>query len=148
MQILEKCNDIKWHFIGHLQSNKAAKFATLPNLFIIETVHSQKIATALNEALAKHNSTIVNVYVQVNTSAEDGLSIKRKKIICSNWVILIFISVIWYSAEKSGVLPEDTVPLSKFVIEECHHLKFCGLMTIGKYGYDTSLGLNPDFLVR
>lgn len=72
MQILEKCNDIKWHFIGHLQSNKAAKFATLPNLFIIETVHSQKIATALNEALAKHNSTIVNVYVQVNTSAEDG----------------------------------------------------------------------------
>lgn len=60
----------------------------------------------------------------------------------------IFISVVWYSAEKSGVLPEDTVPLSKFVIEECHHLKFCGLMTIGKYGYDTSLGLNPDFIVR
>lgn len=71
-QVLEKCGDIKWHFIGHLQSNKAAKVVTLPNLYIVETVHSQKIAASLNEALSKNKSSEMNVYVQVNTSAEDG----------------------------------------------------------------------------
>lgn len=43
--------------------------------------------------------------------------------------------------------PDESVSLSKFVIEECPHLKFLGLMTIGKFGYDASEGPNPDFLV-
>ncbi|XKL62191.1 hypothetical protein PGB90_002024 [Kerria lacca] len=100
-QILENCPEIKWHFIGHLQSNKAAKIVTLPNLYIIETIDSKKIASILNTVLIKNASASMNVYVQMNTSLED---------------------------------------------EDCSHLKFCGLMTIGKYGYDTSLGPNPDFL--
>ena len=34
-------NDIKWHFIGHLQSNKIKK-VIVPNLFVIETVDRQR----------------------------------------------------------------------------------------------------------
>lgn len=30
--------DIRWHFIGHLQSNKAKKLLEVPNLSVLETV--------------------------------------------------------------------------------------------------------------
>ncbi len=71
-QILERCKDIKWHFVGHLQSNKASKVVSLPNLYIIETIDSQKLASVVNEAAVKNNTAELNVYVQVNTSLEDG----------------------------------------------------------------------------
>lgn len=41
----------------------------------------------------------------------------------------------------------DLVDLYQSVSENCPHLNLCGLMTIGKYDYDESLGPNPDFLV-
>lgn len=46
--ILEKCKDIKWHFIGHLQSNKVKKVVQLPNLYMIETIDNKKIAEAVS----------------------------------------------------------------------------------------------------
>lgn len=52
------------------------------------------------------------------------------------------------STEKSGVPPNEAANLVKFIMENCPNLKFRGLMTIGKFGYDTSKGPNPDFLVR
>lgn len=33
--------DVKWHFIGHLQSNKV-KMVLVPNLYMIETIDSLK----------------------------------------------------------------------------------------------------------
>lgn len=36
--------------------------------------------------------------------------------------------------------------LYKYVVENCPNLVVDGLMTIGKFGYDTSLGPNPDFI--
>lgn len=43
-------NDIKWHFIGHLQSNKANGLVKIPNLHVVETVDSLKLARKLNQA--------------------------------------------------------------------------------------------------
>ena len=37
--------------------------------------------------------------------------------------------------------------LAKHIITSCSSLELCGLMTIGAYDYDVSLGPNPDFLV-
>ena len=42
--------DIRWHFIGHLQSNKCKVLAKVPNLFLVESVDNEKLATALNKA--------------------------------------------------------------------------------------------------
>lgn len=36
--------------------------------------------------------------------------------------------------------------LVKFITTKCDRLHFVGFMTIGAYGYDVSLGPNPDFL--
>lgn len=120
-RILDNCPDIKWHFIGHLQKNKISKVIAISNLYIVETIHSSRLATSLNENWPKHHpNETLNVYVQVNTSDED---------------------------EKNGIAPTEAPSLAKFIIENCPNLKFCGIMTIGKYGYDISQGPNPDFLL-
>lgn len=35
----------------------------------------------------------------------------------------------------------------RHILSHCPALHFSGLMTIGRYGYDLSLGPNPDFQV-
>lgn len=71
--MLTKCPEIKWHFIGRLQKNKIGKVLNTPNLYMIETVDSIKIATSLHEAWGKFNKPEpINIMVQVNTSSEDG----------------------------------------------------------------------------
>lgn len=73
-QILEKCKDIKWHFIGHLQNNKINKLLGSPGLFMVETVDSEKLADNLNKQWAKYRKAEekLKVMVQVNTSGEEG----------------------------------------------------------------------------
>ncbi|KAL4168716.1 hypothetical protein KRP22_012114 [Phytophthora ramorum] len=67
--------DVKWHYIGHVQSNKAKPLVRdVPNLFVVETVDSIKIANALNKASGEFRSEKLNVMVQVNTSEEEQKS--------------------------------------------------------------------------
>jgi pyridoxal phosphate enzyme (YggS family) len=62
---------VSWHFIGHLQSNKA-KYAV--RLFdLIHSVDSLKLARALNKE-AKKVDKIQPILVQVNISGEDTKS--------------------------------------------------------------------------
>jgi uncharacterized pyridoxal phosphate-containing UPF0001 family protein len=68
--------DIKWHFIGHLQSNKAkVLLKSVPNLYIVESVDNSKCAAALDKACdAVGRSEPLLVLVQVNTSQEESKS--------------------------------------------------------------------------
>ena len=50
---LAEMKDISWHFIGHIQSNKAKKLVQCLNLSIIETVDSKKLADTLNKECSK-----------------------------------------------------------------------------------------------
>jgi len=118
-EMLEKCPEIKWHFIGNCQTNKAAKLMKCQNLSIIETVTSTKLASKLDGQVEKNSR--IGVFVQVNTSGESN---------------------------KNGIEPSDVVETVKFILEKCPHLKFCGLMTIGNLGNSlsaTTVGENPDF---
>lgn len=123
-KILENCRDIRWHFIGHLQTNKINKIVNLPNLHMIETVHNAKLAEGLNKAWEKVKAQNpekqkLNVLIQINTSGED---------------------------EKNGTEPAEAVNLYRFVTEECPNLNCQGVMTIGRFGHDYSTGPNPDFI--
>ena len=58
--------DVKWHFIGHLQSNKCRQIVSIENLFLVETVDKPKLAKALNKAcVATGRASTLNVLVQV-----------------------------------------------------------------------------------
>lgn len=62
---------IAWHFIGHLQSNKAMQAARL--FTMIETVDRLKIARALNKYAAEHGKYL-DILVQVNVGLENQKS--------------------------------------------------------------------------
>lgn len=104
--------EIRWHFIGALQTNKCKPLAEqIPNLWCVESVDTAKKADqlekgrqALGEKDPQYSGGPLRVFVQVNTSGEK---------------------------EKSGVEPGDTSALCRHVREQCPHLKLQGVMTIG-----------------
>lgn len=62
---------VQWHFIGHLQSNKA-KYAV--RMFeLIHSVDSLKLAMALDKE-ARKNSKVQDILIQVNISGEESKS--------------------------------------------------------------------------
>ena len=119
-QTLAHLEDIKWHFIGNLQKKNCSKLSTCKNLSLVETVDSDKVARALNNGWKRNGGgSILNIFIQVNTSRED---------------------------QKAGCMPENITQLAEFIQAECDVLRLKGVMTIGAYGYDWSQGVNPDFI--
>ena len=68
-------DDIKWHFIGALQSNKCKMLSErVKNLWCVETVDSSKKAGLLeNGAAAAERLELLKVFIQVNTSGEERM---------------------------------------------------------------------------
>jgi hypothetical protein len=101
--------DIRWHFIGHLQSGKAKSLVKdIPNLAVIETVDSEKVASKLNAAVQQEGDRPpLSVMVQVHTSAEET---------------------------KAGVTPSELDTLVDYIRGSCPNLRLTGLMTIGAPG--------------
>jgi PLP dependent protein len=103
-------SDIKWHFIGHLQTNKCKKLLTeVQNIYVVETVDSLKLALQLNKVCETLGRKELNIYVQVNTSGE---------------------------VSKFGCEPSECVQLAQDIVNSCDRLQFKGLMTIGAYEAD------------
>ena len=60
--------DIKWHMIGHLQTNKV-KDIIKRNIYLIESVDSIKLVNTINKEAIKNNK-IINILIEVNISNE------------------------------------------------------------------------------
>lgn len=60
--------DIRWHFIGHLQSNKVKYVA--PFVHLIHGVDSLKLLKEINKEAAKNNRTI-DVLLQIHIAQEE-----------------------------------------------------------------------------
>lgn len=109
--------DVRWHFIGHLQSNKAKMLLEgVPNLAVVETVDSEKLAKKLDRVRADIQNHAdaparpLDIFLQVNTSGEES---------------------------KSGVEPSEVAALAAAVRDGCPHLRVAGLMTIGMPDYSS-----------
>ena len=61
-------NDINWHMIGHLQTNKV-KDLVKRNIYLIHSVDSYKLAKEINKEAIKNNK-IVNILIEVNISGD------------------------------------------------------------------------------
>lgn len=80
-----KNKGIKWHLIGHLQTNKVKYI--VPFVHLIHSVDSIKLAEKINSEAAKIGR-VIGCLIQVNTSNED---------------------------QKSGCKPEETISIIKVV---------------------------------
>lgn len=99
--------DVRWHFIGHLQTNKVKELVQTPNLYCVHTVDSLKLAAELQKRCAAlRPDRPLAVLVQVNTSQEES---------------------------KSGCAPEECADLCVSLRDSCPNLLLSGLMCIGKY---------------
>lgn len=63
--------DIKWHMIGHLQTNKIKYIA--PFVALIHSVDSERLAEAIQVQAAKCNRTI-DVLLEIHVAAEESKS--------------------------------------------------------------------------
>ncbi|RLC22395.1 MAG: YggS family pyridoxal phosphate-dependent enzyme [Deltaproteobacteria bacterium] len=81
---------VRWHMIGHLQSNKAKKAAAIFDM--IETVDSIKLARAIDRACAGRGK-VMPVLLEINSGEEP---------------------------QKNGILPEDAVALAGEIAGMAH----------------------------
>ena len=82
IETLKKECKLTWHFIGPIQSNKAAKIAQ--NFDWVQSLDREKIALKLNENRgSKHNA--LNICIQINLSGEStksGVAIDQADDLC------------------------------------------------------------------
>ena len=67
-KINELPNDIEWHFIGHLQTNKVKYIA--PYIYMIQAVDSVKLMKEINKQATKNNRTI-NILLELHIAEEE-----------------------------------------------------------------------------
>ncbi len=65
------CSSLKWHLIGHLQSNKARQ--AVQNFDMIHSIDSLRLAREINRFAAEENK-VMSVLIQVNISGEESKS--------------------------------------------------------------------------
>lgn len=65
---LQLPKDIRWHFIGHLQSNKVKKIA--PFIHLVQSVDSLKLLKEINKQ-AEKNNRVINCLLQIHIAEEE-----------------------------------------------------------------------------
>ena len=101
-----KKEDIQWHFIGHLQSNKVNQLLKVKNLKSIHSIDGIKL---LSKILTKTSLSKIGLFLQVNTSGED---------------------------EKSGFESTEEIEQAISLFKNNQFFYLQGLMTIGKIRTD------------
>jgi len=96
----------KWHFIGHLQTNKVKK--ALEIFDVIHSLDRLPLALKIQDELQKNDKNI-DAFIQVNVSKEKT---------------------------KSGIYPEDVEEFASAVRKKCKNINLIGLMTIAPLSLD------------
>ena len=104
----KKAAKVRWHMIGHLQTNKINK--ALRVFDVIQTVDSLEKAAAIDKRVESARRKIVPVFIEINIGSEDS---------------------------KAGIKPEEYEPFEQYIeklvsnMSKLEHLSIEGLMTMG-----------------
>lgn len=104
VEALADLDAVRWHLIGHLQSNKLKR--TLPLVRLVHGVDSPKLLSAIDDWVGAHPDHPLEVCLQINTSGEES---------------------------KHGWSPSDP-PKVADQLAQVRHVRVVGLMTIAGYG--------------
>jgi len=106
--------DIRWHFIGHLQTNKINTLFKIPNLFYIHSVDSLKLLKELYKKKGLLEGRVIHFLLEIKTSGEE---------------------------EKEGIesIEELHEVINLVLAEKNSALVFSGFMTMGKIRTDDLL---------
>ena len=104
MEVLPK--DIRWHMIGHLQTNKVKYI--IDKVSMIHSVDSYKLAAEIDKRAAGKGITM-DILIQVNSAQEDS---------------------------KFGITTDETEGLIREILDNCENVRIRGLMCIAPYADD------------
>ena len=118
-ELMEKCktlpSDIRWHFIGHLQTNKVRQL--IPHVSLIESVDSERLLNLIDEESQKAG-IVTKVLVQVHVAKEET---------------------------KFGFLPDELLDYFKSgKFESLKAVQLCGIMGMASNTDDT-VRIRQDF---
>lgn len=142
-------NDIDWHFIGHLQTNKVKYIA--PFVSLIHAVDSLKLLKEINKQAKKNNRTI-NCLLQFHIASEEskfGLTFDgAREILESNdFVELQNISITGvmgmatFTENKNQVREEFQALENYFNVLKSHYFKF------NNNFHHISMGMSGDYKI-
>jgi pyridoxal phosphate enzyme (YggS family) len=106
MDKYEAVKPVRWHMIGHLQTNKVKYI--IDKVSMIHSVDSLHLAEEIDKRAAQHGVTM-DILVQVNTAMEES---------------------------KFGITSEETGKLIEDILERCPHIRIRGLMCIAPFEDD------------
>ena len=104
----KKAAKVKWHMIGHLQTNKINK--ALRIFDVIQTVDSLEKAASIDKRAERAGKKIIPCYIEINIGSEFS---------------------------KAGIKPDEHEPFDEYMeklakdISALNHLRLAGLMTMG-----------------
>ena len=103
MDKFEHVDPVRWHLIGHLQTNKVKYI--IDKVSMIHSVDSLKLAQEINKRAAQHDLTM-DILIQVNSAMEES---------------------------KFGITTEETGQMIKDILETCPNVRIRGLMCIAPF---------------
>ena len=106
MDKYDHVDPVKWHLIGHLQTNKVKYI--IDKVSMIHSVDSLKLAKEINKRAEQHNLTM-DVLIQVNSAMEES---------------------------KFGITTNETGQMIQDILDECPNIKIKGLMCIAPFEDD------------
>ena len=135
--------DIRWHFIGHLQTNKVKLIAPFVNL--IHGVDSLKLLEEINKQ-AQKNNRIINCLLQIYIAQEDskfGLSFDEcKELLQSNsYLNLKNICVVGFMAMASNTEDNEQIKKEFLSLKKFHE----SMVTIQLPLNILSFGMSSDY---
>jgi pyridoxal phosphate enzyme (YggS family) len=106
-ELVESGIDLRWHFVGGLQTNKAGAVARYAD--VVHSVDRAKLALALDRG-AEAAGRVLRCLIQVDFDTSDP--------------------------GRAGVPPQDVPALADVLVGECPHLELGGVMTVAPLGQD------------
>jgi len=104
----KKAAKVRWHMIGHLQTNKINK--ALIVFDVIQTIDSLEKAVAIDKRVERAGKRIIPIFIEINIGSEDS---------------------------KTGIRPAEHEPFEEYMeklvrsMSKLEHLRVEGLMTMG-----------------
>ncbi len=99
---------VRWHLIGHLQTNKVKYI--IDKVCMIHSVDSFNLAKEINKRAAQHD-LVMDILIQVNSAEEES---------------------------KFGIGTDEVDALIAEIAENCPNIRIRGLMCIAPYAEDTN----------
>lgn len=108
-ELLSKYEDVKpvrWHLIGHLQTNKVKQI--IDKVVMIHSVDSLHLAEEINKR-AGNAGLVMDILIEINVGEEET---------------------------KTGIQVEELMDLAKKITDTCENVRLRGVMCIPPYGED------------